>query len=302
MDKLYDVVVIGAGVAGLTAGIYLKRSSVKSIVIDKDAPGGKLNNIHQIDNYPAEPHIAGPDLAFKIFSQATELGVQVEYGNVLRVEKIGELFQITLEDQTIEAKAVIVATGMTHSVHGVAGEKEFLGRGVSYCATCDGAFFKGKDVLVYGHKDLALSDAIYLTGVAEKVYLLAKEELEAPEANIATFVSKPNAVLMHGELLQIEGESKVESVIYMLNGLPISLQVSGVFPLEGEVSSSAFLAPLSPKGEKGFLDVDMDRMTNVPGLFAAGDILHKRLRQIVNAAGEGAEAATSAIAYVRALR
>lgn len=302
MDQILDGVIIGAGAAGLTAAIYWKRSSLSFVLLDKGAPGGKLNNIHQIDNYPGLPHVSGPDLAMSFFNQATDLGVEVEYGDVQRVEKEGDVFVVSGDFGELRSKTVLVATGTSLSPKGVKGEKEHLGKGVSYCATCDGAFYKGKDVAAIGYQDHAVEDALYLSPLVNRLYFVFPKPLQASEEHERQLKACPNVEWIPGNLVSVQGDPRVDRMeIRTESGLQ-TISVSGVFPLSDEQSASTFLAPLSPMTEKGFLKVNEARMASVPGLFAAGDVVDKKLRQIVNAAGEGAEAATSAMAYARAWR
>ena len=298
-----DCLVIGAGIAGITAGIYLKRGNAVSLVLDKDAPGGKLNNIHRIDNYPGEASIAGPDLSMKLFSQATSLNVEFGYDVIVELKKEGNRFKVTGEEGTYLAKAVIVATGIENKKLDVPGEATFNGRGVSYCATCDGNFFKGQDVVVYGYKDHAVEDAIYLASLAKTVYLLSPNPLETTESHEVELASLPNAKIITGvKLKRICGENKVSGVIFEKGGVEEELPCAGVFQLFGEKSSSQFLSSLGVDSNKGFIKVDSACQTNVPGLFAAGDVIDKRLRQLVNAAGEGAVAASMALSYIRGVK
>ena len=302
MDQILDGVIIGAGAAGLTAAIYWKRSSLSFVLLDKGAPGGKLNNIHQIDNYPGLPHVSGPDLAMSFFNQATDLGVEVEYGDVQRVEKEGDVFVVSGDFGELRSKTVLVATGTSLSPKGVKGEKEHLGKGVSYCATCDGAFYKGKDVAVIGYQDHAVEDALYLSPLVNRLYFVFPKPLQASEEHERQLTACANVEWVNGKLLSVEGDPRVDRIEVQTEFGLQTISVSGVFPLSDEQSASIFLAPLAPMTEKGFLKVNEARMTSVPGLFAAGDVVDKKLRQIVNAAGEGAEAATSAMAYARAWR
>ena len=302
MDQILDGVIIGAGTAGLTAAIYWKRSSLSFVLLDKGAPGGKLNNIPQIDNYPGLPHVSGPDLAMYFFNQATDLGVEVEYGDVQRVEKEGDVFVVSGDFGELRSKTVLVATGTSLSPKGVKGEKEHLGKGVSYCATCDGAFYKGKDVAVIGYQDHAVEDALYLSPLVNRLYFVFPKPLQASEEHERQLKACANVEWVNGKLLSVEGDPRVDRIEVQTEFGLQTISVSGVFPLSDEQSASIFLAPLAPMTEKGFLKVNEARMTSVPGLFAAGDVVDKKLRQIVNAAGEGAEAATSAMAYARAWR
>lgn len=293
-----DCVIIGAGIAGITAGIYLKRSNKSAIVLDKGAPGGKLNNIHKIDNYPGFAGISGPDLAMNLYSQASSLGVEIGYGSVQEVRKEGVLFHVQTDTEEYVSKTVIVATGVENKKLGIPGEKLFLGKGVSYCATCDGNFFKGQKVAVYGHKDFAVEDALYLSSICSHVYLIHSLPFEATEEHLAEAESLPNIEFVPGEVRFIEGDEKVERVTLDDNS---SLDVSALFQLTGEKSSTEFLSSLGVASNKGFLIVDASQATSVPGLFACGDVVDKKLRQLINAAGEAAVAATSAISYIRSV-
>ncbi len=299
MDTL-DCAIIGAGIAGITAAIYLKRSNRSFVLLDKDAPGGKLNNIHRIDNYPGTPEIAGPDLAMKLFEQASSLGVEFTYGSVSEVKKEGDLFRVLCDGEEYAAKTLIIATGIENKKLGVPGEAALNGKGVSYCATCDGNFFKGKPVVVYGYKDHAVEDAIYLSSLASEVYVLSPQTLETTEAHEAELKGKNNVVLLEkAEILSVLGEEHVTGVRYKKEGEEKELPCDGLFQLYGEKSSSQFLASLGLETNKGFIKVDANMATSVPGLFACGDVIDKKLRQLVNAAGEAAVAATMAIAYAR---
>lgn len=297
--KEWDVVVIGGGVAGLTAGIYLKRSSLNAAVFERAMPGGILNNIHRIDNYPGAPKIAGPDLAMLLLNQVTDLGVQIEGEDITRVEKVENGFLLHGYEEHF-AKAVIVATGMSASNKKVKGEEVLFGRGVSYCATCDGAFYKGKTVAVIGSNDRAGEDALYLSPIAKEVHMVVPPNPAFSELILEQLKTAENVVLhFDSELLLIQGENRVESIVIQSDGKELTLPVDGVFPMLEGVSASAFLSELNPILDKQFLVVDEDMMTSVPGVFACGDVVKKKLRQIVNAAGEASVAASMAIRYVR---
>ena len=300
--KSVDVLIIGAGVAGLTAAIYLKRSSLKMMIVDKYAPGGKLNNIHRVDNYPGVPAINGPELAMKLVDQATSLGIAVDYANVARIQKSENGFIVYSDMDEIETKAIIVATGLTQGAKMIPGEKEHQGKGVSYCATCDGAFFRNEVMAVYGYQDHAVEDALYLASIASKVYFIHPSDIVAAENHYSALLALDNVELIPGKVVAINGDPKVEAVEVESEGATKTLPVKALFLLEGEVSTSAFLSDLPVKMNKGFIQVGPERESSVPGIFAAGDILDKKLRQIVNAAGEGAEAATAAITYVKTHR
>lgn len=301
--KQTDVIVIGAGIAGLSAAIYLKRSSLSSILLEKSAPGGTLLNVHKIDNYPGFETIPGPELAEKCFSQAMALGVQYEYGNVVSVNKDADLFEVKTDVETYQAKAVIVAAGIQIQQTGFPGQKEYLGKGISYCATCDGNFFKGKPVAVIGNENRAAEEALYLAGLVSHLDLISEKPLEIEEHLLNQLQSNPKVSFhLNAKVLRVEGEGKLNSLFIEEGNEEKRLPVDGVFPLFGERSSAEFLSPFGVTNERGYLNVDATRATSVPGLFAAGDVINKGLRQAVTAASDGAEAATSAIRYVGLLK
>ena len=301
MEKQTQVVVIGAGIAGLTAAIYLKRSNVDFVVLDKGAPGGKLNNIHEIENYTGFMPVSGPELAQNLLKQTQNLGISVDYGNVEGIKKDAKGFSIFAEDDIYHCNSIIIATGMSNRKECVPGEKEYLGRGVSYCATCDGNFFKGKTVAVVGYEDHAVEDVIYLAGLAKKVYFFLPQDLQTVDAHRETLFGLKNVEIhMHAPLLSISGERLVESVDVLEEGKEITYPVNGIFPLFGEAPSLAFASNLGISNEKQFIVVNQNMETSVPGIFACGDIVSKKLRQLITAASDGAIAATSAIAYTRA--
>ncbi len=293
-----DVVVIGSGIAGISASIYLKRSNASFALLDKGAPGGKLNNIHRIDNYAGMASISGPELASALMEQANGLGVAFDYGNVVGVSQEEGGFLIRGEGESWKAKSIIIATGLSSRKQTVPGEKERVGRGVSYCATCDGAFFKGKTVAVVGYEDHAVEDALYLSSIVSKVYFIAPMPIVGAPVHVEALKACPNVEIMEGSsLLSISGDPLVKSILISTKDGEKELEISGVFPLFGEAPSNAPFASLGVKMEKGFIIVDADMRTNVPGVFACGDVVSKKLRQLITAASDGAIAATSAISY-----
>jgi thioredoxin reductase (NADPH) len=295
-----DVVIIGAGPAGLTAALYLARSAYAAVVLEKGAPGGKLLTIPVIENYPGLPATSGMALAQSFLDSAAHFGVTPTYGNVRSVSKTPEgLFLTSTDAGDFLSRAVLVASGLAN-VPSVPGEKALLGKGVSYCATCDGRFYKGKDIAVYGNGEKTVSEALYLAPLVGSLLFLVKGDLDCSEASKAALKSFPNIqILENAVLTAITGESHVEKILYSVGDFPGEKSVSGVFPLAGEKSASAFLSPLPLLLDHGFIVTDASLMSNVPGLFAAGDIVKKPLRQVVTAAGDGALSSNSIIAYLR---
>ena len=304
MNKQIDVAIIGGGIAGITAGIYLKRSNLSVMAIDRNVFGGKLAKLGDIYNYPGFEAISGPELAYKLMEQADKNGIELEYGNVLNVTKLDNcLYLFQTEEHFIEAKVVIIATGTIEKQLCIPGEKEFLNRGVSYCATCDGPLYRNKEVAVVGHLDTALDEAIYLSGIAKKVYLISKVRLEDIESSkLPSVLQRANIdILAYSDVLSIQGVDHVESIL--VSDLKVNkeqeIKVSAVFPYIGQKTLTEFLANLKVETRNGFLVVSKDMETNVPGLLAAGDTIDKKLRQLVTAAGDGCSAAATAIRYIK---
>ena len=233
-----------------------------------------------------------------MYEQMTSLeSVTHEIGEVALIRYGNRMFEIFLKDNsTIYSRSVIVASGTEHKT------LNLNTKNIYYCATCDGAFYKGKDVAVIGYQDHAVEDALYLSPLVNRLYFVFPKPLQASEEHERQLKACANVEWVNGKLLSVEGDPRVDRIEVQTEFGLQTISVSGVLPLSDEQSASIFLAPLAPMTEKGFLKVNEARMTSVPGLFAAGDVLDKKLRQIVNAAGEGAEAATSAMAYARAWR
>ena len=298
--KEVDVVIIGSGIAGISAAIYLKRSSLSFVLLDKSMPGGKLNIIHRIDNYPGYPSISGLELSKSLLEQCKQLGIEFSYGEVNKVEKVDSNFLTRTDIDSYLSKVVIVASGLSEAKLNIPGEKQYFGKGVSYCATCDGPFFKNKDVAIYVYKDFAFEDAIYLSSLVNRLYFILPKSPLATETHLNEVKKAKNITIFDGySLKEIKGDNKVNSIVINKDNENKELEVSAIFPLFEQISSSSFLSPLSIKMSNGFIDADKDGKTNVDGVYAVGDIVNKKLRQLINAASEGALAAISSINYVR---
>lgn len=293
-----DVMIIGAGPAGLTSALYLGRANRNVLLLEKDAPGGKLLTIPKMNNYPGTPFHNGLELAKSFVEGASHFGVNAQYGAVNLVTKEGNVFHVSTEEETFEAKAVIIATGLTN-VPSIEGEKEFLHKGVSYCATCDGRFFKGRPMAVIGDHEKAYAEAVYLSSLSNEVYLFISHELPKDSAYAASLLQNPNVKMIVGaSMKRIEGDNKVKALVYSLEGKEMTLPVSAVFPLLGEKAASRFLSSLPVKMNHDFIVTDEEMNSNIPGLFAIGDIRDKKLRQVVTAASDGAIASASVISYL----
>ena len=304
MEKQIDVAIIGGGIAGITAGLYVKRSNLSVMAIDRNVFGGKLAKLGEIYNYPGFEAISGPELAFKLMEQAEKNGIELEYGNVVNVTKREDnLFLVQTEEHMIRAKVVIIATGTIEKQLGIPGEKELLNRGVSYCATCDGPLYRNKEVAVVGYLDTALEEAIYLSGIAKTVYLISRVKAKEIESDKLTDVlSRANIQLIEkSDVIAIKGQDRVDNIALMdlVTKDEREIKVNAVFPYIGQKTLTEFLANLKVETRNGYLVVNKDMETNIPGLLAAGDTTDKKLRQLVTAAGDGCIAATTAIRYIK---
>jgi thioredoxin reductase (NADPH) len=299
MEK-HTIAIVGAGTAGLTAALYLARAGQDIVVLEKGAPGGKLLTISEISNYPGLPTVPGFQLAQSIYQSATDNGVSVTSANVISIHRDGDNFIVETDNGDFPVLAVIVATGLSN-VATTKGEKILLGKGVSYCATCDGPLYRHKDVAIIGQGDKSLTEALYLSNLVNHLYYLTPNAtLVGTEVLVDSFKKKANIeTLYEAKALEIKGSEHVTSLSFAMKGETKEINVAAVFPLLGEKSASSFLSPLNVKTDKGFILVDNAMMSSEPGLFAAGDIVSKALRQVVTAAGDGANASTGVLAYLR---
>ena len=304
---MYDLIIIGAGPAGLAAGIYASRARLSAVIIEQNyVNGGQIIDTYEIDNYPGLPGLSGMDLAMKMAEHAEKLGVETVNGFVQSLDLEGPVKKVITDEGTYEARSVIIASGATHSKLGAEGENQYGGMGVSYCATCDGAFYRGKDVLVVGGGDVAVEDAIFLARSCNKVYVChRRDELRAAKILQETLLSLPNVEMVwNSNLRKISGGMKVESatVVNKLDQSERTIPVSGVFIAVGIQPRSEFAKNHVAMDEKGYIIADETGATSVPGVFAAGDVRTKQLRQVVTAVADGANAVTSAEKYLLTLK
>jgi len=296
--KKYELVICGGGPAGVTAGIYAKRYNLNVLIITKTI-GGLLNEMHDIENYPGFSRITGAELAVKFEEHLKALEVPVMHAEIIKIEKTQEGFLIKTTSEEVKAKAIIIAFGTSKRKLGIPGEEEFKGKGVSYCATCDAAFFKGKTVAVVGGNDSAAEAALLLTEHAEKVFVIYRgKKLRATPILTEKVYSNPKIKVIHETVItEILGKDFVEK-IKLSNGE--ELEVQGVFIEAGSLPSTEPVAELEIKtDESGAIITDEWMKTNIPGAFAAGDVRKGLLRQVITAAADGAIAATSAFKYLR---
>ncbi len=302
---MYDVVIIGSGPAGLSASIYAKRAGLCAVTIEKSPmSGGQVLNTYEVDNYLGLPGINGFDMGMKFREHADKLGCEFKNADVLTI-KSGQNtqgFVIETDDGMLETQTIVAAMGASHAKLNVPGEEELSGMGVSYCATCDGAFFKGRTTAVIGGGDVAVEDAIFLARGCEKVYLIhRRDELRAASILQEEVKSLPNVEILWDTVVEkIEGEDQVEAIAIKnkKTGEEKSLPVDGVFVAVGILPQSELLKEITACDEKGYVIAGEDGICKTPGIFAAGDIRTKKLRQIITAAADGANAITSVQEYL----
>jgi thioredoxin reductase (NADPH) len=304
---LYDLVIAGGGPAGLTAGLYAGRGGLRAAIIEKLAPGGLMANTEHIDNYPGFPEgISGFDLAQRMRDQAARFGAEIVSDEAIAVVPEAKSLVVSLTSgKSHRAKAVIIATGAFPKTLGVLGERELLGKGVSYCAVCDGAFFKGQEVAVIGGGDSAVQEAVYLAGICSKVTVVhRRSSLRAAESlQKLAFRNDRISFAWNRTVAAINGQEAVTGLRVMdkESGSYEEIPASGVFIYVGYTPNSAVVRDLVRLDENGYILTDDNLMTSVPGIFAAGDIRRKLVRQISSAVGDGAAAAVSAQKYIENL-
>jgi len=300
---MYDLAIIGGGPSGLTAGIYAGRANLKTIVIDKGLPGGQMQNTLDIENYPGYRMITGAELSDLLQQQMLDFGAEWKQAEVSGVELADQFKKVILTGgEIVEARAIIIATGAQPRKLGVPGEKEFAGRGVSYCATCDGAFFRGREVVVVGGGDSAVEEGIFLTRFAAQVTIIHRRDQlrAAPILQQRAFNNPKIKFVWNSVVDEIIGDVKVKKVrIRNLQTNAVSeLNTDGVFIYVGFVPNTGFLQDTGLLNDRGYIETDNKMATKIAGVFAAGDVRETPLRQIITAASDGALAAMSAYHYL----
>ncbi len=303
MSQWMDVVIIGSGPAGMAAAIYAKRAGLSVKILEKTGiSGGQVLSTYEVDNYPGLPMINGFDLSEKFRTHAEHLGVEMMTAEVERIEERGQDKILVTGDGEIVARTIVIATGAKHAKLNIPGEEELTGMGVSYCATCDGAFFRGKVVAVVGGGDVAVEDAIFLARTCEKVYLIhRRDELRAAKILQHAMLKLPNVeVIWDSEVKEIHGEDQVEELLIYNKKTQENtlLPVTGVFIAVGIIPNTEFVSGVVEMDEKGYIVADETCRTSVQGIYAAGDVRTKPLRQIITAAADGANAVTSLEQYM----
>jgi thioredoxin reductase (NADPH) len=301
--ETYDLVIIGGGPAGLTAGIYAGRALLKTVLLEKEFLGGQAFATVKIENYPGFPEgISGPDMSEKLREQAQKFGVEIATGAEVAGIRDGNPKEVVTSEATYRAKAVVVASGLRPRSLDIPGEKEFVGRGVSYCATCDGAFFAGKRVIVVGGGDSAIDEGLFLTRFADKVTVVhRRDELRAAGSlREKAFANPKMDFRWSSELRGIYGNTMVERVVVFdkKTRQEKEVPVDGVFMYVGNIPNTSFAEGILRLDENGYILTDEALQSSIPGIFAAGDVRHNLLKQVVVAMGEGALASVSAEKYI----
>lgn len=303
MERQFDMVIIGAGPAGLTASLYASRAGLSVAMVEAGAPGGKLMKTYLVDNYPGMPDIPGPDLGMQMYEQAVKFGTEIVTGEV---EKITEDKKVILKDGTeLQGKAVIIATGTVERTLNIPGEAEAIGHGESFCAVCDGAFFRNKDVVVIGGGNAALEESEFLTQFVNKVTIVMRRPVYRADQKLQNQAhNNPKISFMQGYtpekiLLDDYGSVKGIEIENVETKERQVLDCAGIFPYIGQDPATQFVKDLGITDERGYLVVDEKMETKIPGIYGAGDCNHKDLRQIVTATGDGATAALAAFHEIK---
>jgi len=306
-EKIYDVIIIGAGPAGMTAAVYASRANMSTLMIERGVPGGQMTNTEEIENYPGYDSILGPELSNKMFEHAKKFGAEYAYGDIKQIIDGEEYKTVDAGTKQFKARSIIIATGAQFKKLGVPGESEFGGRGVSYCAVCDGAFFKGRELVVVGGGDSAVEEGVYLTRFASKVTIVhRRDKLRAQkilqqrafENEKIDFIWNHTVKEIHGK----DGKVNAVTLVNTVTGEEKEFKTDGVFVYIGMVPLTKPFENLNITNEAGYIITNELMETSVPGVFAAGDVREKNLRQIVTATGDGSIAAQSAQRYVEELK
>ncbi|MBD7945660.1 thioredoxin-disulfide reductase [Psychrobacillus sp. Sa2BUA9] len=306
-EKIYDVIIIGAGPAGMTAAVYTSRANLSTLMIERGIPGGQMANTEEVENYPGFETILGPELSTKMFDHAKKFGAEYAYGDVSEVIDNGDYKTVKVSGKEYKALAVIISSGAEYKKMGIPGETELGGRGVSYCAVCDGAFFKGKNLVVVGGGDSAVEEGAFLTKFANKVTIVhRRDKLRAQKIlQDRAFANEKIDFIWNTTLKEIHGtDGKVSSVtlVSTTDGSEKSFDTDGVFVYVGMLPLTKPFTNLGILNENGYIVTNEKMETTIPGIFGAGDVRDKMLRQIVTATGDGSVAALSAQHYIEHLK
>lgn len=291
---MYDIIIVGAGPAGLTSAIYAARANKKVLVLEAKVPGGQIVNASKIENYPGIENISGSDFAMNLYNQVINLGVEIKFETVLSITKDKEVYT---NNSKYNAKAIILASGRSNRKLKIENEDKLIGRGVSYCATCDGNFYKDKIVSVVGGGNTALDDTIYLSSLASKVYLIHRNDnFSGEDKLINELKNKSNVeILLNTNVIRINGIDKIDTITINTNGIEKELEIDGLFIAIGQEPNNSIFKNLIDIDEKGYIKTTDGVHTNIKGIYVAGDARDKMLRQLTTAVSDGSVAATTAI-------
>ena len=298
---MYDIIIIGAGPAGMTAAIYGKRALKSVLILEAITYGGQIINTLDIENYPVEAHISGFDFATKLYNQVIDLGAEIKYEKVTEIIDKNEYKEVMTSKNAYQAKTIIIATGADNRKLGLENESDLIGKGISYCATCDGNFFKKKDVAVVGGGNTALEDALYLSSIANKVYLIhRRDQFRGDQSVVEKLKEQDNVEFVYNSNVTklIADESLASIEVTNKDGSTKNIPVKGLFIAIGKVPENENFKNLINVDEAGYIIADESCHTNIPGIFVAGDTRNKELRQLVTATADGAIAATEAVKYL----
>lgn len=298
---MYDIIIVGAGPAGLTASIYARRASKSVLVLEAKNYGGQIINTLDIENYPIEPHISGFEFATKLFNQAKDLGAEIKFEKVININNKGNEKEIITTKNIYSAKAIILATGSENRKLGLENEDELVGKGISYCATCDGAFYKNKKVAVVGGGNTALEDVLYLTDIVDTVYLIhRRDEFRAEDSIVEHLKEKNNIeIFYNSNVTRLNADKKLSSIeVTNKDGSKRNIDVDGLFVAVGRIPENQGFANIVSLDDDGYIKAGEDCKTSAEGIFVAGDGRVKEVRQLVTATSDGAIAALAAVKYI----
>lgn len=297
---MYDLIIVGAGPAGLTAAIYGRRADKKVLVLEANSYGGQIISASDIENYPGESHISGYDFATKLYNQVKDLGAEIIFEKVIDV-KDGKYKEVLTGKNVYKSKTVILATGSFNRKLGLDKEEDYIGKGISYCATCDGAFFKNKDVAVVGGGNTALQDALYLSDIVNKVYIIhRRDSFRGDEKTVNDLKKRDNVVFVYNSnVIELIGDEKLQEIVVKDNsGKIANINIEGLFVAIGRIPENRNFSKLIDLDELGYAKANENCHTKTDGIFVAGDNRAKSLRQLVTATSDGGVAATEAIKYI----
>ena len=309
MNPVYDIIIVGAGPAGLTAALYARRAEKTVLLIEKSTFGGQITHSPRVENYPALPALSGSELAEKLFGQVMDHGADIELDEVKGIEKSDTGYNVTTEYSCFQSKAVIIATGSRHRPLGLAGEEELVGEGVSYCAVCDGAFYKGKTVAIIGGGNTALQEAVLLSDSSEKVYVIQNLDFLTGEESLAAIIAKRDNVeiILSTVVTELVAENSSLRAVKLMNtstGEERELSLDGVFVAIGQIPENEPFKSVVALDERGYVTAGEDCLpkSEYPGIFVAGDCRTKSVRQVTTAAADGSVAALAACRYIDSLK